>query len=69
MIPTADRQTRAPERQAVPTPFPPPLPEEPAVPPRVRRRYLPPLLRYAIIASWGVLLAVAVSYLLKKAGY
>ncbi len=36
---------------------------------RTSRRYLPPLLRYSIIASWGSVLGVFVFYLLKKIGY
>lgn len=36
---------------------------------RRMRRYISPLPRYAIIASWGMLLAVATFYLLRKLGY
>jgi hypothetical protein len=41
---------------------------EPA-PVRRRRRFIPAPLRHALIASCGVLLAVAVSYALRKIGY
>lgn len=46
------------------------VPFDPYAAPRRRmRRYLPPLPRYAIIASWGMLLAFATFYLLRKLGY
>ena len=40
-----------------------------AAPRRRMRRYLSPLPRYAIIASWGVLLGIATFYILRKLGY
>lgn len=36
---------------------------------RRTRRYLPPLVRYAIVGSWGAVLGVAVFYLLRKLGF
>jgi len=36
---------------------------------RRRRRFLPPSLRYPLIASWGALLGIATFYLLRKLGY
>lgn len=38
-------------------------------PSRAKRRYLPPLLRYSIIAVWGSLLGMFIFYSLKKLGY
>jgi len=36
---------------------------------RKRRRYLPPIIRYLIIALWGVVLSALTFYLLRKIGY
>ena len=35
----------------------------------VKRKILNPYVRYLIIASWGMILAVSVFYLLKELGY
>jgi len=57
------------ENPSLDKPPAPSLPEGNPTRRRRMRRYLSPLPRYAIVASWGVLLAFATFYLLRKLGY
>lgn len=69
MVSTTHRKPQMAESPAEASPSPASHASQGAPPKRRMRRYIPPVFRHAIIIIWGVLLGVAVSYMLRKLGY